>query len=74
MKRYKVITAAENTSAEDALKDSLNALEDDFDFLVAGIEKIGRGDAAAGQQLISMISESIQSAVSQLASELQEVE
>ena len=74
MKRYKVITAAENTSAGDALKDSLDALEDDFDFLVAGIEKIGREDAAAGQQLISMISESIQSAVSQLASELQEVE
>lgn len=75
MKIYRTaISAAEEFTAEDALKDSMHALEDDFEFLLAGIEKISRNDIDAGQEIVVEVSDALQSAITKLASQLQEVE
>ena len=75
MKRYKSpIFSAEEFTAEDALKDSVDVLEDDFEFLLAGIEKIGRTDVEAGQAVVNEVSTALQAAIAELAVQLQDIE
>lgn len=73
MKKYMKITAAESTSAEDRLKDLIDEVEDDFDFIIQGIERISRDDVNAAGQITTNLSETLQDVVSQIADKLQEV-
>ena len=73
MKKYMKITAAESTPAEDRLKDLIDEVEDDFDFIIQGIERISRDDVNAAGQIATNLSETLQDVVSQIADKLQEV-
>ena len=72
--RSTVYAAEETTTAEDVLKNSLDVLEDDFEFLLAGVEKVSRTDTSVGQSVVDEVSDALQSAISQLAMYLQDTE
>jgi hypothetical protein len=70
----KFITGSEDMQDnEDLLKDSLSTLKDDFDYIVAGIERAGRqGKYSEVMLILTDIEESFDAAISNI-SDLQEV-
>lgn len=70
----KFITGSEDMQDnEDLLKDSLSTLKDDFDYIVAGIERAGRqGKYSEVMLILTDIEESFDAAISNI-SNLQEV-
>ena len=70
----KFITGSEDMQDnEDLLKDSLSTLKDDFDYIVAGIERAGRqGKYSEVMLILTYIEESFDAAISNI-SDLQEV-
>lgn len=70
----KFITGSEDMQDnEDLLKDSLSTLKDDFDYIVAGIERAGRqGKYSEVMLILTDIEESFDVAISNI-SDLQEV-
>ena len=70
----KFITGSEDMQDnEDLLKDSLSTLKDDFDYIVAGIERAGRqGKYSEVMLILTDIEESFDAAISDI-SDLQEV-
>lgn len=75
MKKYlNRITAAEESSAEDKLKTSVDVLDDDFSFIIAGIERISRNNIADGQAIADNLSLQLQTIIAEIADKLQEVE
>ena len=70
----KFITGSEDMQDnEDLLKDSLSILKDDFDYIVAGIERAGRqGKYSEVMLILTDIEESFDAAISNI-SDLQEV-
>lgn len=69
----KFITGSEDMQDnEDLLKDSLSTLKDDFDYIVAGIERAGRqGKYSEVMLILTDIEESFDAAISNI-SDLQE--
>ena len=72
MKR-RIITAAENSREDDRLSSAIDALKDDFDYAISGLEKLQR-DGATGTNNALMIAESmsasIQSQLDEIASKI----
>ena len=70
----KLITGSEDIlDNEDLLKDSLSNFKDDFDYIVAGIERAGRqGHYSEVMLILTDIQESFDAAISNI-SDLQEV-
>lgn len=70
----KFITGSEDMQDnEDLLKDSLSTLKDDFDYIVAGIERAGRqGKYSEVMLILTDMEESFDAAISNI-SDLQEV-
>lgn len=65
----KFITGSEDMQDnEDLLKDSLSTLKDDFDYIVAGIERAGRqGKYSEVMLILTDIEESFDAAISNIS-------
>lgn len=75
MKKYKKITAAETLSAEEAILAEVKVLEDDFKYLIDGIERFirdGRVDDA--REVAAKLNESIHAGIDAVAEEIAEEE
>jgi len=75
MKKYTPIVAAESTEPSE-LSTLLDQIDEDYDYLVAGLEKLDRSDASAsdaGVEIAQSISDTINDAISQIADILQGV-
>lgn len=65
------IYSADNKEGKTTLEDLLDKIDEDFDFVIAGIEKLDRdGSGTDAISIASNLSESLQSAVSQLTSKM----
>ena len=67
------IMSAEEIS--DSLKDMIDAINDDFDYLMSGIEKLGRSGAnmSKGAEVIAEnLASAIQDSIAEVASRIQE--
>ena len=76
MKRYiRPITAA--AADEDSrLEDAIDILEDDFEYVISGLEKLGRTNTSARNQALQFASQlhaAIQDTTSEIADNIQEV-
>ena len=73
MKRLRNISATAIRGAEDSrptLDDAIDNLNDDFDYIVGGLEKLGRDGVNASNQALAMaetISAALQSYIQELA-------
>lgn len=68
-----ILGSNESTDQEEILKDTLSVLKDDFDYIVAGIERAGRqGKYSEVMLILTGIEESFDAAISNI-SDLQEV-
>ena len=66
MKRY--LKAAEQPTVEEKLKDDIDNLSDDFDFVISGIEKIAAdGDYGKATELVNGLSEMINASIEEMA-------
>lgn len=59
MKRFKrTITAADENPQSEALHDMISGLEDDFDYIISGLEKLDRsGESGMATGLASRLAE-----------------
>lgn len=65
------IIAAEDKPGKTTLEDLLDRIDEDFDFVISGIEKLDRdGSGTDAISIASSLSESLQSAVAQLTSKM----
>lgn len=65
------IFSADNKEGKTTLEDLLDKIDDDFDFVIAGIEKLDRdGSGTDAISIASSLSDSLQAAVSQLTSKM----
>lgn len=72
MKR-RIIRAATEESKEQLFKDKVDQMEDDFSFILAGLEKLFRNGGQQGQAadtISTKLSESLQECISLMADEL----
>ena len=66
MKRF--VHAAEQPSVEDKFGDDMDKLQDDFDFVMSGIEKIASdGDYSKANELINGLSQMINASIEEMA-------
>lgn len=68
-RRIRSVTAADDTKLS-GLDDAIDTLKDDFDYLIAGLEKLGRTGINAsneGQAIVENLSTDIQSYLAQIA-------
>jgi len=66
MKRY--LKAAEQPTVEEQLGDAIDNLNDDFDFVISGIEKIAAdGDYGKANELVNSLSEMINASIEEMA-------
>lgn len=66
MVRY--IKSAEQPSIEDKFGDAVDKLEDDFDFVITGINKLAAdGDFGKAMELVSGLSEMINASIEEMA-------
>lgn len=71
MKRY--IRSADQPTAEDRLNDAMDVLKDDFNFAMAGIEKISAdGDTARAIELVNGLSEMINASIEEITETISE--
>lgn len=71
--RFNNINAAEEIS--DNLKDKLATIKDDFDYLMSGIEKLGRSGANMSKEaeiIAENLASSIQDRIAEVAAQIQE--
>lgn len=67
------ISAATDEAKEQVFKEKMDAIEDDFSFVQAGLEKLFRSggqQAEAATTLAAKLSESLQSCISEMAGQL----
>ena len=67
------IMSAEDIS--DSLKEKINNIKDDFDYLMSGIEKLGRSGANMSKEaeiIAENLSSSIQDSINDVAAQIQE--
>lgn len=67
------IMSAEEIS--DSLKDKLDNIKDDFDYLMSGIEKLGRSGANMSKEaeiIAENLASDIQDSISEVAAQIQE--
>ena len=78
MKKYiknatKPVKAAEGDSAADVFEDALNAIEDDFDYAIGGLEKISQdGYPADAKEIAEQLKAGIDAAVASISAILAE--
>ena len=66
------IHCAESTSVEDQIKDTVSDIQDDFDFVLAGIDKLVRlGDFDSAEFLLEKLSSGIQNTLADIAGKLE---
>lgn len=66
MKRY--IRSAEQPSVEEKLKDQIDQLNDDFDYAIAGIEKLAAdGNFGAASELARSLSEMVNASIEEVS-------
>lgn len=79
MKRRIIRASAQNVKAatqeakEQVFKEKLDKIEDDFSFVMAGLEKLFRGDSAQGDAantLAAKLSDALQGCISEMAEQL----
>lgn len=76
MKR-RVIRAAEAPTKPDTetiINDRIDQVSDDFDYIIAGIEKLGRGGGTQGDAAVAILgrlAEALQDFIGQVAEEIQ---
>ena len=74
MKKYRKIMAAD-APEQSQLATLLDQIDDDYDYLVAGLEKLDRSGSAAsnaGAEIAQGIADAINNAITQIADLLQE--
>lgn len=77
-RRIKSYNTSDIMSAEeisDSLKEKLDTLKDDFDYLMSGIEKLGRSEANMPKEaeiIAENLAASIQDNISEVAAKIQE--
>lgn len=67
----KSVKAAESETMDDRLDQALSDLKDDFDYVISGLEKLGRDGANSSNDALAIaetLSNSIQSTIDQIAS------
>lgn len=73
MKRLRKVTAAED-SGNSKLRESIDSLKEDFDFIISGLEKLDRTGASEsndGLIIAEGLADTFQSIVSEIADKLQ---
>ena len=71
--RLNNINAADDIS--DTLKDKLDTIKDDFDYLMSGIEKLGRSGANMSKEaeiIAENLASNIQDSINEVAAQIQE--
>ena len=69
----KPVTAAEGTTAEEAFNDLLDAIEDDFNYALDGLDKLAQdGYPADAKQIAEQLQASINASVSSISAILAE--
>lgn len=70
MKRY-IRSAAEPDSKEEILRDEIDALKDDFDFAISGIEKLAAdGNIGNAMEQVEALSAMINGSVGEIAEDI----
>lgn len=72
MKKLKRIQAAEATSTEDKINESIGNLEDTFDYILSGLRYLN-GQGAEAQQQALVIIEQLQSGLSEFTQRIADV-
>lgn len=77
MKKMRKIISAAEAADDTRLKDAIDMLEDDFDYAIAGLEKLGRSGRSNYENAVSIantFSAAVAQVIDKIADEIQEVE
>lgn len=74
MKRYmRTVNAAEATSAEDRIEDTIKQLQDDFDYAVDGVyQLVGRGQLDDATSVLNQLKEAVSQAIESVSGSIVE--
>lgn len=73
MKRLRHVTAADENPGSEKLMDTIDALKDDFDFIVSGLEKLDRTGASESNDALIIaesLGDSLQNTISQISDKI----
>ena len=71
MKRYRKITAAEQ-SAQDKFDEYMDNLDEDYSYVIVGIERLNRlGNTAEAFNIASGLNDALQAAIGQIADRIE---
>lgn len=77
MKSYRRYIRSAADVEDTRLKDAIDEVEDDFDYAISGLEKLGRGDKQSYEAALSIVqglSNALAQVIDRIADEIQEVE